>query len=199
MTIRSGATGPPRAPPQPLRGLHGAGFRCDVPAGARPACHLQRPPRGTVTLPFIALGLRRCSAASLVARFGPGGGPVEPEYEAKNPLEVRSAFLFAGVFLAIMVVTKLVVERFGTIGIVALAALMGVSDVDPFIMGLTQRRGRQRYWRRRLPPLSWPPPATTRSRDLRVRLRRPCDRRPGSRGVSTTRCDRSAAAAGRRR
>jgi uncharacterized membrane protein (DUF4010 family) len=40
-----------------------------------------------------------------------------------------------------MVVTKLVVERFGTIGIVALAALMGVSDVDPFIMGLTQTAG----------------------------------------------------------
>jgi uncharacterized membrane protein (DUF4010 family) len=95
-----------------------------------------------VTLPFIALGVAAMLGGHLWSRVSdPVEGPVEPEYEAKNPLEVRSAFLFAGVFLAIMVVTKLVVERFGTIGIVALAALMGVSDVDPFIMGLTQTAG----------------------------------------------------------
>jgi uncharacterized membrane protein (DUF4010 family) len=34
-----------------------------------------------------------------------------------------------------------VLEHFGTVGIFALATLMGVTDVDPFIMGLTQSAG----------------------------------------------------------
>ncbi|MBZ5588037.1 MAG: MgtC/SapB family protein [Acidobacteriia bacterium] len=94
---------------------------------------------GRVALPFVALGVGTMLGGYLWSRVpDPVQGPVEREYEAKNPLEVRSAFLFAAVFLAIMVVTRLAVERFGTVGIVALAALMGVSDVDPFIMGLTQ-------------------------------------------------------------
>ncbi len=95
-----------------------------------------------LTTPFLLLGAATIAAGLVWTRVPDAvAGPVEREYEAKNPLELRSAFLFAGVFLVVVVVTRLVVERFGTVGIVALAALMGVSDVDPFIMGLTQTAG----------------------------------------------------------
>ncbi|HVN75951.1 MAG TPA: MgtC/SapB family protein [Thermoanaerobaculaceae bacterium] len=95
-----------------------------------------------LALPFALLGAATIAAGYLWSRVpDPVQGPVEQEYEARNPLEVGSAFLFAGVFLAILVLTKLAVERFGTVGVIALAALMGVSDVDPFIMGLTQTAG----------------------------------------------------------
>ncbi len=89
--------------------------------------------------PFLLLG-----AAAILGGFmwsrrpDPANGALEREYEARNPLELRVAFLFAGVFMALLVITKLVLETFGTPGVLALAALMGVTDVDPFIMGLTQ-------------------------------------------------------------
>jgi uncharacterized membrane protein (DUF4010 family) len=63
---------------------------------------------------------------------------VKREFEPANPLELRSAFLFAILFLAMLVITHLTVAHFGRAGVYGLAAIMGVTDVDPFIMGITQ-------------------------------------------------------------
>jgi len=68
-------------------------------------------------------------------------GEVQREYEAKNPLELFTAFLFAGLFLAMLVVTQLAVTYLGRAGVNTLAVIMGASDVDPFILGLTQTAG----------------------------------------------------------
>jgi uncharacterized membrane protein (DUF4010 family) len=66
---------------------------------------------------------------------------VQREADPKNPLELLTAFLFAALFLVMLVVTQLAVTYLGTAGVNTLAAIMGVSDVDPFIMGLTQAAG----------------------------------------------------------
>ena len=58
-----------------------------------------------------------------------------------NPLEMTSAFTFAAIFLAILVTTKVVAERFGNTGVLIMAVIMGAADVDPFILGLTQTVG----------------------------------------------------------
>jgi len=58
-----------------------------------------------------------------------------------NPLELSSAFTFAGIFLIVLVGTRMVAERFGGTGVLILAAIMGAADVDPFILGLTQQAG----------------------------------------------------------
>jgi uncharacterized membrane protein (DUF4010 family) len=58
-----------------------------------------------------------------------------------NPLEMTSAFTFAAIFLAILVTTKVVAERFGDVGVLIMAVIMGAADVDPFILGLTQTVG----------------------------------------------------------
>jgi uncharacterized membrane protein (DUF4010 family) len=63
---------------------------------------------------------------------------VKREFEPANPLELRAAFLFAVLFLATLVVTHLVVAHLGRAGVYRLAAIMGVTDVVPFIMGITQ-------------------------------------------------------------
>lgn len=63
---------------------------------------------------------------------------VKREYEPKNPLELRSALVFAVLFLAMLIATHFVAARLGSAGIYALAAVLGVADVDPFIMGMTQ-------------------------------------------------------------
>jgi len=52
-----------------------------------------------------------------------------------------AAFLFALLFLAMIVATQLAVTYLGRTGVNSLAVLMGVTDVDPFIMGLTQAAG----------------------------------------------------------
>ncbi|MGC1460613.1 MAG: MgtC/SapB family protein [Terracidiphilus sp.] len=66
---------------------------------------------------------------------------IQREYDPKNPLELLTAFMFAGLFLAMLIITQLAVKYLGTGGVDTLAAIMGVSDVDPFIMGLTQAAG----------------------------------------------------------
>ena len=65
----------------------------------------------------------------------------EQKFEPKNPLELMAAFLFAGLFLAMLVATHLAVTYLGQAGVNTLAAIMGVTDVDPFIMGMTQTAG----------------------------------------------------------
>jgi uncharacterized membrane protein (DUF4010 family) len=54
---------------------------------------------------------------------------------------MRAALFFAALFLAMLVATHLVVAYLGKAGVYSLAALMGVTDVDPFIMGMTQAGG----------------------------------------------------------
>lgn len=61
--------------------------------------------------------------------------------EPKNPLELLTAFLFAALFLAMLVATQLAVTHLGNAGIDTLAGIMGLIDVDPFIMGMTQKTG----------------------------------------------------------
>jgi uncharacterized membrane protein (DUF4010 family) len=64
------------------------------------------------------------------------------QYEPGNPLELVAAFLFALFFLGMLVATQLAVTYLGRAGVSILAALMGVTDVDPFIMGMTQAAGK---------------------------------------------------------
>jgi uncharacterized membrane protein (DUF4010 family) len=49
--------------------------------------------------------------------------------------------LFAALFLAVLVVTRVAVTHLGNTGIYGLAAIIGLMDVDPFILGMTQSAG----------------------------------------------------------
>jgi uncharacterized membrane protein (DUF4010 family) len=69
------------------------------------------------------------------------GTEIKPEFEPKNPLELLAAFLFALLFLTMLVATQLAVTYLGATGVNTLAAVMGITDVDPFIMGMTQAAG----------------------------------------------------------
>ena len=96
----------------------------------------------TLALPFVVLAALAAAAGWLWSRRqDPNPTEVEREYQPKNPLEMRAALLFALLFLAMLVVTRLVATHLGKAGVYLLAAVMGVSDVDPFIMGMTQAAG----------------------------------------------------------
>lgn len=66
---------------------------------------------------------------------------IKRQFEPKNPLELLAALFFALLFLAMLVATQLAVTYLGNAGVNTLAAIMGVTDVDPFIMGMTQAAG----------------------------------------------------------
>jgi uncharacterized membrane protein (DUF4010 family) len=70
------------------------------------------------------------------------GPPAEPGHLAeRNPLELATAVLFAALFMAMMVVTRLVATYLGTRGLYGLAGVMGLVDVDPFVLSITQSAG----------------------------------------------------------
>ena len=64
------------------------------------------------------------------------------ENDPKNPLELRAALAFGALFLVMLIATQLAATYMGRTGVYSLAALMGLADVDPFIMGMTQSAGK---------------------------------------------------------
>ncbi len=55
-----------------------------------------------------------------------------------NPLELSAALVFALMFVAISVASTWVKSHFGAGGIYSLAAIIGVTDIDPFVLNLAQ-------------------------------------------------------------
>lgn len=95
-----------------------------------------------LTVPFLLLGGLAVAAGVGWARRGDSPPAAGSEGDApRNPLEVGTAFAFAALFVAVLVGTELVLEYLGRTGVYVLAFLMGVGDVDPFILSLTQTAG----------------------------------------------------------
>jgi uncharacterized membrane protein (DUF4010 family) len=65
-----------------------------------------------------------------------GGTKAEQTLQPKNPLELSAAFLFAGLFVGMLFITHLALLHLGRGGLFAVAGVMGVTDVDPFILSL---------------------------------------------------------------
>lgn len=93
-------------------------------------------------LPFLVLAGTGVGLGWLWTQLPDGKeGTVERKFEPNNPLELRAAFFFSALFLAMLIATHLVVTYLGRAGVYSLALLMGCTDVDPFIMGMTQSAG----------------------------------------------------------
>jgi len=56
----------------------------------------------------------------------------------KNPLEFKVALLFMVLFVAFSFVTYFVVEYFGKLGLNVLSVVVGVTDIDPFLISVFQ-------------------------------------------------------------
>jgi len=95
----------------------------------------------TLAPAFLVLAGVAILTGWLWSRRKEAGIRIRREFEPKNPLELLAAFLFALFFLGVLVATQLAVTYLGRAGVNTLAAIMGVTDVDPFIMGMTQAAG----------------------------------------------------------
>jgi uncharacterized membrane protein (DUF4010 family) len=92
--------------------------------------------------PFLMLAVLALAAGWLWSRRPDGrAAEVERQYVPRNPLELRAASIFAVLFLAMLTATQLVAARLGAAGVYTLAGILGLADVDPFIMGMTQSAG----------------------------------------------------------
>jgi uncharacterized membrane protein (DUF4010 family) len=58
--------------------------------------------------------------------------------EQRNPLEFKTAFVFGILFVIFAVATHFVLSKYGRQGLNTMAMIVGVTDIDPFIMNLLQ-------------------------------------------------------------
>jgi uncharacterized membrane protein (DUF4010 family) len=88
---------------------------------------------------FLLAGIGGLLAGWLWSRLPDAGGKDnEKGVPVKNPLELSAAFLFALVFVILLAATHYAAVYLGRGGVYGLAVLTGVTDIDPFVLGLTQ-------------------------------------------------------------
>lgn len=58
----------------------------------------------------------------------------------KNPLEFKTAFVFGLLFIAFAKITEVVMQYYGNSGVHILSLVVGVTDIDPFILNLFQTK-----------------------------------------------------------
>jgi uncharacterized membrane protein (DUF4010 family) len=59
----------------------------------------------------------------------------------KNPLELKTAVVFGLLFVFFAVITEIVVKTYGGQGVTSLAFIVGITDIDPFLLNLLQHQG----------------------------------------------------------
>lgn len=96
---------------------------------------------GVLTLAFGILWARRESKSRESKSTVAKDAPQEVAIEVSNPLAIHSAVLFAGLFIVMFLLTHLILDSVGALGVYGLSVITGVTDVDPFILGMTQSAG----------------------------------------------------------
>ncbi len=89
-------------------------------------------PLGTAIVVFLVSGgflLRR------------GGGEDRPTLALQNPLELGIAFKLAAIIALIMLLAKIVGDRFGDTGLYMVAAVSGIADVDALTLSMARLGG----------------------------------------------------------
>jgi uncharacterized membrane protein (DUF4010 family) len=88
-------------------------------------------------VPFSILTLITFATAGILYKMCTKGNATEvTDHRTKNPLEFSTALLFAFLFVVFTLLTKYALKEFGTRGLDALALVVGVTDIDPFLVSL---------------------------------------------------------------
>ena len=95
-----------------------------------------------LALPFLVLFVTGAVVSLLMLRKT--RQPDETSYEVNeghNPLEFKTAIIFGLLFAFFSVLTHFVMNRYGNIGVSILSFIVGVTDIDPYILNLFQGTG----------------------------------------------------------
>lgn len=87
-------------------------------------------------LALCALGIVLAGACYLAAEEGSAARSTVAL--PKNPLELSTALVFAATFVVVALLSSWVKGRFGHAGFYSLAAVVGVTDIDPFVLSVAQ-------------------------------------------------------------
>jgi uncharacterized membrane protein (DUF4010 family) len=94
-----------------------------------------------LALPLVGLSLAGFVICALQYWRGgtdPAPQAAMPAAQHGNPLELGAAAIFAVLFVVVSVVSAVAKSQFGVSGIYGLAAIVGVTDIDPFVLNLAQ-------------------------------------------------------------
>ena len=89
----------------------------------------------TLALPLLALA---AVSALLAAQRARSATRSAPQADFPNPLQLSTALLFALLFVVVSMLSTLAQSHLGKAGIFALAGIVGVTDIDPFVLSLAQ-------------------------------------------------------------
>jgi len=97
-----------------------------------------------LSIPFIILFLISLS----LSMFAPGNKKTNLPSEnveinltsGNNPLELRTAAIFGVLFVVFALVTDFVLKSYGSAGVTSLAFVVGITDIDPFLLNLLQQK-----------------------------------------------------------
>jgi uncharacterized membrane protein (DUF4010 family) len=56
----------------------------------------------------------------------------------RNPLEFKAALIFTLIFVLFTFLTQFVIKRYGSTGLSSLSFIVGISDIDPFLLNIFQ-------------------------------------------------------------
>lgn len=90
-------------------------------------------------LPMVAAGLATAAGAAVLL-LGAKDNET-PKLEIRNPLELGSALKLAGLIVIIMLAAKLLKAQAGDAGVLGLAALSGIADVDAITLSMAKSAG----------------------------------------------------------
>ena len=93
-------------------------------------------------IPLAALLVLGGAAAAVVYRLNAGPrSSSAPIAAPANPLQLGAALLFALLFVAVTLATSFARTHYGRSGLDALAAIVGFTDIDPFVLSIAQGSG----------------------------------------------------------
>lgn len=97
-----------------------------------------------LAIPFVAMFLVSFILSKLYLGKNLKNLPINnPEANStsnKNPLEFKTAAIFGVLFVVFALITDFVLKRYGSAGVTNLAFIVGVTDIDPFLLNLLQQK-----------------------------------------------------------
>jgi uncharacterized membrane protein (DUF4010 family) len=93
----------------------------------------------SLVVPLLGLSLAAmliCALQYWVLRPSPLETQIRPV--SQNPLELGAAAIFAALFVLTSLLSTWVTMEFGIAGVYSLAAVIGITDIDPFVLNLAQ-------------------------------------------------------------